>query len=401
MIILVLVILLGALLYIQNTLYRKRALKDLYYRCFLSKDEVFEGETLELVEELENRKSLPLPWLKSELTTSESLDFAGSQAIVANQTRFVPSFFMIRGYQKVVRRWRVTAREFGVQPIVKAVIVASDLLGFVTESAPVEINSQLTVLPRPIDLDALDVEEKNDFGQLVVRRRLLTDPFFKAGVRPYQPSDDLKNIHWYATAREAELMVFEQEATLQQSLAIIINMQSRTRMFSKGENPEALRQSIRVAATAIDKTLKTGLPVRLMANSASASTNNGANGTQTVFTGHPITQTSLQGGREHVLQLLRTMANLPLVPTMAANEYFEYLLQSDLQATDVILVTHYIDDYVERFAKRMLARGIVLKIALLGPLPDAVSLPDQTRLIPLYRHLHRRHQTTEASHDNT
>lgn len=396
MTILALLITLGVLLFIQNSVYRRRAMQDLYYRCFLSKHEAFEGETLELVEEIENRKSLILPWLKSELTTSESLDFAGSQAIVANETRFVPSFFMIRGYQKVVRRWHVTAREFGIQPIVKAVIVASDLLGFVTESAPVAINSKLTVLPRPIDLDSLAVDEKTDFGELVVRRRLLTDPFFKAGVRPYQPADDLKNVHWYATAREGELMVFEHEATLQQSLTLIINMQSRTKMFSKGENPEALRQSIRIAATAIDQTLKTGLPVKLMANAAALPE---AEEDETEA-GRPRplhTDTALQGGREHVMQLLRTMARLPLYPAQPANEYFEYLLKQNLRTTDIILVTHYIDDYVTRFAERINAQGTVLKIALLGPPPADLHLPDRTRLIPLYRHLHRHYRLKEAS----
>ena len=370
----------GALLYLQNYVYRTRSLKSLYYRCFLNKHEAFEGETLELVEELENRKALTLPWLKSELTTSESLDFAGSQAIVANETRFVPSFFMIRGYQKVVRRWHVTAREFGIQPIVKAVIVASDLLGFVTTSSPVEINSSITVLPRPIDIDALSIQEKSDFGELVVRRRLLTDPFFKAGVRPYTPADDLKSIHWYATAREGELMVFEHEATLQQSLAVIVNMQSHNNMYGQGENQEALRQSIRIAATALDQTLRTGVPVKFLAN---------AHPRSEPSDGPRLTETNSSSGREHVLQLLRVMANLPLEPTRPAHEYFAQLMAADFHTSDVILITHYIDEHIRSYAARMDQRGVHLKIALLGPPTDTLNLPGRTELIPLYRHIHR------------
>lgn len=46
--------------WLENVLYRKNAFKGLSYRCYLSRSQVFEGEEIELIEEIENRKWLPL-----------------------------------------------------------------------------------------------------------------------------------------------------------------------------------------------------------------------------------------------------------------------------------------------------------------------------------------------------
>ena len=82
-----------AILWLQNWIYRKYALQDVHYRCYLSRDQVYEGDEIELIEELENRKWLPLPWFKTEITASRWLDFAGAQSQLTDKSRFVPSFF--------------------------------------------------------------------------------------------------------------------------------------------------------------------------------------------------------------------------------------------------------------------------------------------------------------------
>ena len=88
-----LALLLAVVLGGEILLYRKFSLSHLEYHCALDREEATEGDVVELVETIKNRKWLPEPWLKSEITTSKWLDFAGAQSIVTDKTRFVPSFF--------------------------------------------------------------------------------------------------------------------------------------------------------------------------------------------------------------------------------------------------------------------------------------------------------------------
>lgn len=64
-ILLVLLVLFG-----EVGLYRRRGLEGLSYYCHFSETKRTEGESLQFVETVTNDKTLPVPWLKAELTTS-------------------------------------------------------------------------------------------------------------------------------------------------------------------------------------------------------------------------------------------------------------------------------------------------------------------------------------------
>ena len=102
------------LLVSQLILFAKNSFRHFQYTCFFTKDEVMEGDEVGLVEIVSNRKWLPLPWLKSELSTSRWLEYAGSQSEVVGDRRYVPSFFTLKSYQKVSRTWKVRCLKRGV-----------------------------------------------------------------------------------------------------------------------------------------------------------------------------------------------------------------------------------------------------------------------------------------------
>ena len=86
-ILLVLLVLFG-----EVGLYRRRGLEGLSYRCHFSETERTEGESLQFVETVTNDKTLPVPWLKAELTTSRWLDFPeANSAVTGLSAAFSPS----------------------------------------------------------------------------------------------------------------------------------------------------------------------------------------------------------------------------------------------------------------------------------------------------------------------
>ena len=150
--ILVLFLVMLALVAAQSIVYKKLSFKGLRYHCEFNTDEVFEGTEIFLTETVENQKWLPLPWFKSEITTSKWLDFAGAQSVVTYHTRFVPSFFLVKGHKKVTRRWNVVCIRRGVFSIENVMLVSTDLLGSRTVSRPAPAGASVTVLPKPLPL---------------------------------------------------------------------------------------------------------------------------------------------------------------------------------------------------------------------------------------------------------
>ena len=212
----------------QAQVYKHLGFRALDYDCKFSENEASEGDEIKLVETVSNHKMLPLPWLRSELTTSMYLDFAGSQSLIADDTRFVPSFFMMRGHRRTVRSWNVRCAKRGVYEVQKCILLVTDLLGLKTTSHVAEVNTAVTVLPRPMDLQGSFTSANRLQGDIIVRRNYLDDPFYRVGVREYTPRDSMRNIHWAATARTGKLMVHNNQQTAEQNMLVLLNLQSRS-----------------------------------------------------------------------------------------------------------------------------------------------------------------------------
>ena len=76
----------------QLALFARNSFRHFEYTCFFTKDEVMEGDEVGLVEIVSNRNGFPLPWLKSELSTSRWLEYAGSQSEVVGGPPYVQLF---------------------------------------------------------------------------------------------------------------------------------------------------------------------------------------------------------------------------------------------------------------------------------------------------------------------
>ena len=64
---------------LQSLVFGLFNLKRLEYRRYFSRTHLFEGESLEMVEVLRNKKPLPVPWLRIESRISPFLRFTGRQ----------------------------------------------------------------------------------------------------------------------------------------------------------------------------------------------------------------------------------------------------------------------------------------------------------------------------------
>lgn len=340
----------------ERYIYLKLWDKKLTYECHFSTDEAFEGDEIELIETVTNNKWLPIPWAKTEISTSRWLDYAGSQSVVTDQTRFVPSFFVLKSHHRVVRRWKVKCLRRGVFGVGKITIVATDLFGRETLSMPVAVHTEVTVLPKPLEAETAALTPSGLSGETVVRRRLITDPFYVSGVREYTPFDSANRIHWPATAREGRIMVRNNDCTSDQTVTVILNMQTRPDQARIQYDEDDIEQGIHAAAVCLAQAAEMGIPMKLLANGG--------------MPGKSATATRQGSGEDFFFDELRVLARMKNEKSENLIPYLSTLGRNAL-STDVYLITAYWEDEMAEFARRQAFVGVQVHFILTRPLNDA------------------------------
>ncbi|HOA97611.1 MAG TPA: DUF58 domain-containing protein, partial [Acetivibrio saccincola] len=224
--ILALIIIFLAAVYIQGFLLNFFLFHNLEYSCSFSVDKATEGDSIFLEEIIYNKKPIPISWIKAEIYTSKWLDFAGKDAVIAQESRFVTSNFFLKSYQKTTRRWNVKCLKRGYYKIDKITLVGGDFLGSFSESSDViDVEAQLLVYPAPVVLEWCFRPASRIIGDTIVRRWINDDPFMFSGIREYMPGDALNRIHWKATASRNRLMVKKNDFTANLKTAVVLNIQ--------------------------------------------------------------------------------------------------------------------------------------------------------------------------------
>ena len=243
---------------VQALLYTHYSIRRLSYRCRFDREEVQEGDTLILTEEIENRGFLPLPWVKSEYSVSKYLEFAGTHSIVTGETRFVSSLFYLRGHSRICRQWHVRAVLRGEYRVEQVLLVSADLLGGVRNSrAADDLGGVLTVLPVPLkEIPAAAIPESLTQGEQFIPRSLFTDPVSVADIRPYTGYEPLRRMDWNASARIGSLMTRTEEPVQARQVHILFTAQQGEygkRFVSREVCEDTIRLCVRIIAELIQR----------------------------------------------------------------------------------------------------------------------------------------------------
>jgi len=332
----------GAAIILERVIFARYVLRDLTYTVHFSTSEAMEGDTVEIVEEIVNNKRLPVPWVKTELSTSRWLEFAGTQAARASDTRFVPSVFSLRPKQKCTRTRQVVALKRGNFKLESVSIVGSDLLGLVSVSRALNIDESIRILPSPYEIGEGELSQEELYGEITARRFICDDPFLISGAREYTGREPMNRIHWNSTARCAQLMVFNNDYATLNRAAVIINMQ---------KSPIGDPRPIIVGDT--ETYIKAAVFILNMLAAGGAETSFYSNGSGGIHeTGG--------SGKEDYMKLLRVMSDIRNECSIDFRDFIEQMDMSGLyfrDRTDIFIITAYIDDYMMGFARMMRRRG--------------------------------------------
>lgn len=246
-------LLLAALIVLaQGLLLGKPALARLGYERSFSRYVCREGEQIEMVETLSNRKPLPVPWLRLEAMLPSALSFARSSDTNVSEGNIYQnhtSLFTLPARTKITRTHHIVCRARGIYPIESATMTGGDLLGLYAPSKKVELNMRMVIYPRLIADDELPISWKTWQGELSVRRWIVEDPFLITGVRQYAAGDPMNRIHWKASARTGQLQVHKNGYSADPRVMILLNVEDSETMWSVVTRASLIERQLSLAAT--------------------------------------------------------------------------------------------------------------------------------------------------------
>ncbi|MBN2549961.1 MAG: DUF58 domain-containing protein [Anaerolineales bacterium] len=248
--------------------WQRRSLDQVSYNRRFIYRRGFPGESLSLQLEVENRKFLPISWLRVFDPLPRLVGPSDENLLSPTHMPDIGtllSLFSLRWYERDRRTYELLLRKRGIYKLGPARLESGDLFGLFERQREDDQADYLTVFPQPFPFQAMQLPTSNPFGDRRARRRLYEDPNQPMGVREYQPEDDFRRIHWPATARTSQLMVRVFQPISAQVMVICLNVVTFPHYW-EGTDPELLEHLVRVTATLVQHGLESGYRVGLISN---------------------------------------------------------------------------------------------------------------------------------------
>ncbi|CAH1203459.1 hypothetical protein PAECIP111893_01973 [Paenibacillus plantiphilus] len=344
---------------IQLMIFRRFSTRNFSYERSFNKTHCFEGDRVEMVERIANRKGLPIPWLRVESQLDSGLKFnSNTNFDVSDGTLYQnhKSLFSLMGYKQLTRRHNVLCSKRGCYRLTSAALTFGDLFGLHKKWIRIPLSEELIVYPSPIELAELNLPSRSWQGNVSVRRWIVEDPFYVTGVRDYMPGDSLKSINWSATARVGELQVHRRDYTADYKLMIVLNVEDHELVRTTVRNPELIERGIRYAAALVQFATEQGLAAGFATNGHSLDTPN-----QTIEVG-------METGNDHMFYIYEQMAKLVISPVIKFDALLHQIAESNTERYDIVVLTAYMSEKIESALDKLRSEGHGV---------DLISIPEQ------------------------
>lgn len=266
---LLLLVVLLALVAAASALWGRYCLAGVTYQRQFEAERLFCGEQVQLWVEIVNAKPLPLAWLKVEDEFPE--DFRVERTELGNASkphrRTLINLLSLRWYERVRRRYRLTAERRGAYEFGPVLLSSGDIFGFQTRTREQADTQTLLVYPRLVPVKQLRLRMARPSGEMLSDRRIVEDPLRLAGVREYRPGDSVRHIHWKSTARQGRLQTKVFEPGASQHLVLCLNGQTLEHAY-EGVLSDYFETVITVAAALANEALEQRHPVGLFTNNS-------------------------------------------------------------------------------------------------------------------------------------
>jgi uncharacterized protein (DUF58 family) len=249
-------------------LWVRASLKSIQYSRKIVYPNGFPGDQTDITIRIKNNKWLPLSWIRmTDIWPKEIKPIHGSTDDGYRYTEEgkLTNIFNLRWHETVERRFTVQFTQRGVYHLGPVQAESGDFLGLFSRNEDMLIKDAVTVYPALLPLETIHWDTDDPFGETTARQKLFVDPNIISGIRPYQPGDRFRNIHWPATVKKGELQVKVFQPVTAKSIMIALNS-STTEHPWMGFSSELLEYAIQVSASIAYQAIQAGYAVGLISN---------------------------------------------------------------------------------------------------------------------------------------
>lgn len=247
--------------------WQRHALQHLVIHYTVSQQEVLFGDDIILSLTVENRKFLPLPWLRVDIALNPPLTILTDLEMQREVLSQVSETWLLLPFQSVTRRYHLHCYARGSYMLGPARVRSSDPFGWLECELSLPVQVPFVVYPLLLSIETLALVSLHPFGEHSTHRPLVEDPLKVIGIREYQFGDDPRRIHWKATARLGLLQSKVYAYSSLHRLLILLDAWNYTSVW-RGTDPEVQELSISIAASLATWAIEEGMQVGLLTNSS-------------------------------------------------------------------------------------------------------------------------------------
>ena len=243
--------------YLINQLTLNYGFRDLVYEMEIKKRVAEIGEEVEIESTIENRKILSISFIRISERFPQGL----------SKGKNVYNLFILP-YERIKRKYKIYGEERGLYYIKDSTLSLGDFIGFKLEHKEVDVNKNIIILPRKIELKDSITPLGSLNGDTSVRRWIVDDPLMTIGIREYTGNEPERHIHWPSSLRYGELMVRNFDFTTDNRVIIILNLES-VKPFWSGIKKEPIERAICLTRAVMEELQKAKIPYGFATNSYS------------------------------------------------------------------------------------------------------------------------------------
>ncbi len=343
---------------VQSFIFTKWGLASVSYTRSFNKETVFPGESFEMVDEISNKKLLPVPWVRLESKISNNLQFARKQdqSIEEANEGYHRTLFSLSPYEKVTRRHKVTCLKRGYYQLKTVSLTLGDIVGFHEKAEVFDAKAAVTVFPELLEIEDIPLPSHSWLGDLLVKRWIIDDPFVSAGVRQYTYGDPLNSVNWNATAKTGQLQVRKRDFTADHHLMIYLNFDETEDIWMPILNPEKMETGISYAASLATVTISRGINTGFGCNSYLV--------TQASEDIKEAIRIEPKSSSEQLNYLYENMAMLAMDRSMNFPRFLKEEAEN-LYNTDILIITAIMTPLIEDVIQQIEAQGNKVEILML------------------------------------
>jgi len=208
----------------------KHGLDEVIYSLESSKQVVDPLEKFEITTTLQNRKRMPISFVRVKELMPKELIFENEDKLNIHRdlehTQLTSSLYL-GGRRSSRRSLQVSLPERGRYFFTGCTLYGGDFIGVSQDVRYVSRNTEVAVCPRPCKSLELQEVLGGFLGDISVRRFILEDPVLTVGFREYTGREPFRAISWTQSARGQGLMVKQYDYTAEPSVTVVLNVEYR------------------------------------------------------------------------------------------------------------------------------------------------------------------------------